>query len=399
VLRARVRTAATVAIETVPLGTYVLVVSFGTRAHVVADRFVLTSYDREVLRQQAVDGLAMDDVKTDLGALETLLSEAQVALAAALGSRGFRLEMPVLSDGRPDPVDPRDTRTFDVLLGRPTTRSPLGGGVFSYAMSLHQRPATAPGSASWHDGEVSLMPVEMPRAVPALTALPPSPNEPPGIPGAGDATVPGLLGTAEPAAKGVSTDGSDRDRRIPWGWIVGGLVSVVVIGGCWVMKTQWQRQGRTIVEATTLVQSPVALVVTEYTRTPDGERRCVQDPKPLPYAPGMSLEIGSDPRRCAWVTQTPEAPARLAILQFARDGYATLTPGNGSVRLDDQMVEGPTRLVVDEPHILSAGAVELHLELARQLPEAEEVFFRRLQHPGQATAPSATPEAEPRAVA
>lgn len=409
VLRARVRTAATVALETVPLGTYVVVVGFGTRAYVVADRFVLTPYDREILRQQAVDSLAMDDVKTDLAALESLLSELQGALAAAFGSRGARIESQVLSDGRPDPVDPRDTRTFDVMLGQRTTRSPLGGGVFAYAMRMHQGPAPAPDNTSLPAAEVSPMPEELPPAEPALPAPAPDPIAQSEIVSPDDAIAPEPPSTTEAAVQGRDTESTAHDRGIPWRWVMGSLVTIVVLGGCWVMKIlQWQRQGRMIVADTTRVKTghdgppqprPVTLVVSEYTRTPDGERHCVQGPRALPYASGMALAVGADPGRCAWVLQTPGAPAQLALWQFASERDATLTPGSAGVQLDGQIVEGPTPLGLDAPHILSAGAVELRFELTRQLPEADDTCLPPLQHDAQPTTQPAMSQAEPSAVA
>jgi hypothetical protein len=409
VLRARVRTAATVALETVPLGTYVVVVGFGTRARVVADRFVLTPYDRESLRQQAVDRLAMDDVKTDLAALESLLSEVQGGLVAAFGRRGFLLETQVLSDGRPDPVDPRDTRTFDVLLGQPTTRVPLGGGVFAYTLRIRQGPALASDNASQPAAEVSPMPEELPPAEPALPALAPEPIAPSAIVRTDDAIAPEPPSTAEPAVQGMHTEGTVHDRGIPWGWVVGSLVSIVVLGGYGVMHIrQWQWQGRMIVEDTTRVETghehppqphPVTLVVTEYTRTPDGERHCVQGPKALPYASGMALAVGADPGRCAWVLRTPGAPAQLALWQFASERDVTLTPRSADVQLDGQLVEGPTPLGLDVPHILRAGAVELRFALTRQRPEANDLGLPLPEHDAQPTTQPAMAPAEPSAVA
>lgn len=407
VLRARVRTAATVALETVSLGTYVVVVGFGTRAYVVADRFVLTPYDREILRQQAVDSLAMDDVKTDLAALESLLSELQGALAAAFGSRGARIELQVLSDGRPDPVDPRDTRTFDVMLGQRTTRSPLGGGVFAYAMRMHQGPAPAPDNTSQPAAEVSPRPEELPPAEPALPA--PGPIAQSEIVSTDDAIAPEPPSTTEAAVQGRDTESTAHDRGIPWGWVMGSLITIVVLGGYGVMQIrQWQRQGRMIVEDTTRGETeqadapqprPVALVVTEYTRTPDGDRHCVQGPRALPYVSGMVLAVGADPGRCAWVLRTPGAPAQLALWQFASERDVTLTPGSADVQLDGQIIEGPTPLERDVPHILSAGAVELRFELTRQFPEADDMGLPLPEQDAQPTTQPAMSQAEPSTVA
>jgi hypothetical protein len=113
----------------------------------------------------------------------------------------------------------------------------------------------------------------------------------------------------------------------------------------------------------------------------------------------MALAVGANPGRCTWVLQTPGAPAQLALLQCESERDVTLTPGSAGVQLDGQIVEGPTPLGLDAPHILSAGAVELRIELTRQLPDAEDSFLQQLEHDEQPTTQPAMSQAEPSAVA
>ena len=113
----------------------------------------------------------------------------------------------------------------------------------------------------------------------------------------------------------------------------------------------------------------------------------------------MALAVGADPGRCAWVLQTPGAPAQLALWQFARERDVTLTPGSADVQLDGQIIEGRTPLELDAPHILSAGAVELRFELTRQFPEADDLGLPLPQHDTQPTTQPAISPAEPSTVA
>lgn len=129
---ARVRAAAGHAISTAEKGTYVIVATFGATARVVAHRFVLEGYDREVLLD-AVEGILMDAQHTDVAVLEHLIEGVRTELTSNFGPSGFRLEVEVLTDGKPDPAPRKNVvQTFNLLLGQPTNRTALGDGLFLY---------------------------------------------------------------------------------------------------------------------------------------------------------------------------------------------------------------------------------------------------------------------------
>jgi hypothetical protein len=114
---ARLRSVATYAVNTVPLGSYVILVTFGTKASVLADRFVLHEHDRQVLRE-AIDSRKIQRTASDIAALESLIGHIRAELAVAFGTRGYRLDLQVLTD----PANARGRSALDVLSGQQMVR-------------------------------------------------------------------------------------------------------------------------------------------------------------------------------------------------------------------------------------------------------------------------------------
>lgn len=340
------RSVAAYGINTAAVGTYVIVAVFGREARVVEDRFVVTPQDRQSLCL-AVEDISIGSDKTSVVALERLVNDIYAGFQAAYRPRGFRLDLCVLTDGQPDPVTP-DNRTFDLIRGRPMSRSSLGGGLFSYTATFHRRAERIPAPIG---------------------------------------TRPKAGGQAEESGEGV----------FAVLLAVGVTLGILLMAALLVAQSRAQRRGRAILDQTMAVveeeedavprQHPASLIFTEWNIGPD-ERQVVQGPQITPYFPNIPLFCGADARWCLFVLKTPGAPARLASLQLDGHGMATINPFHAGLRIDGQEVDEPVCLPADETHTLAVDELELHVEPSNMVAQGEDLFFKKLRKPSNGSRPA-----------
>lgn len=346
----RARAAGRHAIAEAKRCTYIIVAVFGSKARVVADRFACNNYDRGLLLN-AVETIPMNAKRTDVGLLEGLLRRIRDALSRKYWSRGFRLEVQVLTDGVPSPLNPAAIQTFDTLLGHQTTRFGLGEGLFVYRLDFEQPPApgTSPGAL-----------------LPETAAQQPEQKH---LGDAREDALPKVRGSA-PILIGTA--------------VVLGLTALLA---CLAVV---QRRGRCHAEAVpedagvapsaevVPIKSPAALRVTEWRVPAKGDRVLVNGPVAVRYTPNIPITLGSDESRVHVAIRTSGVSARLASITLDGRGKGTVKPLNAPFRFDGQEVHEHLEFEAEHPHVIAAGDVELQVEPVSVLSEAEEEFYQLL---------------------
>ena len=149
-LSPRAKAAGRHAVAEVERCTYVVIALFGSEARVVTDRFACSPHDRQVLLD-AIENVPMNASRTDVRVLEGLLTQIRHAVTERYATRGFRMEVQILTDGEPDPVDRTDRQTFDVIVEQHTTRAELGGSLLLLGLEFgHAAPRRGTAFAAIH---------------------------------------------------------------------------------------------------------------------------------------------------------------------------------------------------------------------------------------------------------
>jgi hypothetical protein len=245
-----------------------IVARFGTAARVLADRFISSEQDRELL-VDVVDGVSLRESHTDVAGLEDLIAGIRAGLTKRFARQGFRLKVEIFTDGRPDPGKGTGNRplpqTFERLLGQSPSKTSLGDGLLLLGLVFDQPSALA------------------------LVARPDS--------------------TAKPAATLVPTVHMTLDARpplktvsLPRNWQYGGLALIPIVIGI----VLWVRLRRSTLEADGLEQAADAaapesasvLVVTETQTVASGESRVVRERERIAVVPGAPVIVGSNPASC-----------------------------------------------------------------------------------------------------
>lgn len=365
-LSRQARTVATYAVNDVDHGTYVILAVFGTFGGVVADRYVLTEYDRTVLAEEIrshVDKPGFDGIseKTDIRGLESMIIQIRDGLKTAFAGRGFRLQVTIFTDGRPDSVDPADRdRTFDVLLGRRTDRIPLAEHLYAYRLNIEHNPAPVSDSTS-----------EMIDSFGIDTKIADF-----------DTTT---TAAAFPDTKVAEETDEGSHSATDALWILAALGFGVIVSGS-VIAVRVIRKSRE--EARTILQASAAragdepqegdrrlILASEFDVDENGEPVPIQDPRTLAYSPNVPLSIGGD-IRSTFVLKSAAAPRHLATVEVDRHGRARISSRCKNLRLDGDDVTGSTTTDLNEPHVLSARGLLLRLQLTTDESEGEETFFR-----------------------
>ena len=344
--------------------TYAIITLFGSEARVLNERFLCSRHDRQVLLD-AVESVTMSAARTDVGALESLLTSIRDAVSDKFGHRGFRLEIQVLTDGEPDPVDRAEEQTFDSILMQPTTESELGDGLLLYVVELHSIQADGAASAPT-------------RAAPAVPGQLP-PIEPTPVPAA----------QTEAPEAGPNTPGLARHLLLL------GIGAILFALGVFVVvaRRRAQRAAETVLDNTGVSslaavpsKSPIALQITEWHVSDERERTLAQGPLAVRYTPNVPITIGADEGRVLVGLHTPGVSARLASLTLDGRGDGVVVPLDGAFRFDGEEVTHQLVFAADHPHILAVGATEVHIEPISTLPETENELYRRLSESAGETA-------------
>lgn len=129
---------------------YTIIAMFGTYPRIVTERYLDSPTDRRALIQAAeqfdLGELKGIGKKTDVAALERLIETVRRTLISEYPGRRLIMKVSVISDGKPDPIDPEANQSFKTLLSRPTSRISLGGGLYAFTITSEYRPAPAPPS-------------------------------------------------------------------------------------------------------------------------------------------------------------------------------------------------------------------------------------------------------------
>ena len=345
--------------------TYAIIILFGTEGRVLNERFLCSRHDRQVLLD-AVESVTMSAARTDVGALESLLTSIRDAVSDKFGHRGFRLEIQVLTDGQPDPVDRAEKQTFDSILMQPTTESKLGDGLLLFVAEVHSVPADGAASAPT-------------RAAPAVQGQL-HPIEPTPVPAA----------QAEVPEAGPNTPGLARHLLLL------GIGAILFALGVFVVvaRRRAQRAAETVLDNTGVSslaaavpsKSPIALQITEWHVSDERERTLAQGPLAVRYTPNVPITIGADEGHVLVGLHTPGVSARLASLTLDGRGDGVVVPLDGAFRFDGEEVRHQLVFAADHPHLLAVGATEVHIEPISTLPETENELYRRLSESAGETA-------------
>lgn len=358
----RVRAAARHAVAAIQDGTYVIIASFGTTAHVAADRFVLTKYDRQLL-VDAIEGIALDASHTDVAVLENLIAAVRAGLARRFAAEGFRLEVEIFTDGRADPVPKRrgsvPRQSFDRLLGQSPTKTSLGDGLFVLALAFEQ--ASAPTSA----GVAVLTPYQATTASPSVGA-----------------PTPALFRHVEssPAAAGSSAV-----------WQYGGVTVVALLFAFLAFRHLKRTTGIDIdaenIPDPIVAELPDTLIVIEQEKI-DGERAVIRESERIAIVSDAPVIFGTDAASCTYLTAPVHGMENSEFFRITqtRGGMIHLKAAPG-VLCNEKAVpqrglafqyEGPMRIqLVDREWIVTVSS-------ERDQPASIDSLFERIHGSAQA---------------
>jgi len=341
----RAQSAALLRVSQLPIGTYAIVGTFGDQASIVADRWLLHDYDRRLLRQ-VVEGIKTRAKKTDVGEIDRLVGEIQLGLRTTFGDKGYILHLSIFSDGIPDNFDPADTRNFDEILGQKTSKSSLGGGLytfdvtFEYPGSIHAMrdaqvvpvaPATEKKEASAQSSSLPPLSVVVDvhpsaeakggQAAPLVVGMLPNKG---GKVASTTATLARGSLVSSPVAKNASQVNQVRVSPVKkghqasprWlGWIVGAVLALIV--GCLVLAgIVWRGRrppsmvggntGPAKMESILGAEIPTMLIVIEHEHLEEPGNGNVQTAvtrpaEEMPITCGVPVSFGSDPSRSTYV--------------------------------------------------------------------------------------------------
>lgn len=356
----RVRAAARHAVAAIQDGTYVIIASFGTTAHVAADRFVLTKYDRQLL-VDAIEGIALDASHTDVAVLEDLIVAVRAGLARRFAAEGFRLEVEIFTDGRADPVPkhrgsvPR--QSFDRLLGQSPTKTSLGDGLFVLALAFEQ--PSAPTSAG----------------APVLTPY--------------QATMPSPSVGAQTPALSRHVESSPAAVRSFAAWQYGGVTVVALLFAFLVFRHLRRTDGVDIdaenIPDPIVAELPDTLIVIEQGKI-DGERTVIRESERIAIVSDAPVIFGTD-ASCTYLTAPVHGMENSEFFRITRTrgGMIHLNAAPG-VLCNEKAVpqrglafqyEGPMRIqLVDREWIVTVSS-------ERDQPASVDSLFERIHGSAQ----------------
>lgn len=302
----------------VPTGAYGVVIVFGTFGRVIEARLVEGDTDRQLLAG-APDGLNLNGIgaKTDIGRLEEQIAGVRDTLASH--SDSLVLHVNVITDGKPDPVDPSDTRTFDRLLDHATTKTRLDGDIYRYRTTLRitgGKPPEPPGPSWWS-----------------------------------------AIYKGAPA----------------WVWATGGGLLLLLLGGViWVKVRPGSRQNHPGGRNGEMGR----LTLEEYEVDKSGQRTRVQGPRAFPYRPGLQVKVGTN-RDAALRLHTQGAPDRFVSLHFETDAVRIAPLGDLDAQVNGEPLDEPKTVSTASRLTLTGNGFEIVLtpQRRRHNPDA---FFERL---------------------
>ena len=361
-LSPRTRSAAIYALNEQPFGTYVVLVTFGTKAQIITDKYLQTNRNRKTLKK-AVEKIDMNDSQTDVHKLEILLNQTQKKLRKQFKNQELQLEIKILTDGKPDSIKDSPSATFTNLLGQQTSHVELGGGLHMFGIEFQYKIKSLNKAT---DQTITYRIVLVTKKMQQR-----------------------LVTEFETKHQKSSVQKRHNATTVvnnKWVYylIITIIITIVLITLCLTTLLsrcrKWYLEGKQILGKThdkkTPSQSPTSISVTEWLVNGD-DRQQVQGPQIVAYLPKIPLILGGDTTQCVLGLTTPDTPARLFQIVLDGKGTATVTPLNKKLLLDGKQITRPVKISAEEQHAITYDSIEIELEPANLLTKSEETLFGR----------------------
>lgn len=262
----RARAAVRLTISAAEPGTYLILATFGTRAQIVADRFLQTAKDRALLVERT-ESIVMDAPYTDVTTLEELIESVRRTIAARFAAQGIDLDVDIFTDAIPDPPRRRGGKshaeTFDLILGRRPTKSALGDGLFVLGLGFDQAAVGVTAAAN-------------PLATPTPLAHPTAPRT------------------------STATGETPRNLRLRKSASVALVIALLLILIAVCLRRAFlpnldmpEPSNRNL---------PTVLAVSEIDKS-DGSNVALRKDEKIPIVPGTPVVFGTDPARCSYIAR------------------------------------------------------------------------------------------------